>query len=282
MPIAYPAILETRSVGVQASWTDLEPMLYALGLGMAEDPLDDRELAFVDEGRLKVVPTFATIIASAAGPRPAGLNRALVLDGGRSLVLHQPLRPSGEVVMDGRIVDVVDKGEGRGAIITREVLIREADTLDEVATLTTSIFARGDGGFGGPSPVSAAPAARPSREPNLSIDIATRPNQALLYRLSGDRNPLHSDPAFAARAGFDRPILHGLCTYGICCRAILQTFADYDPAAITRFGARFSAPCFPGESITVDLWKDGNTLAFEARVKARNAIVIRNGRASLG
>jgi acyl dehydratase len=282
MPIAYPAILDSRNLNVRASWTDLEPMLYALGLGMAEDPLDERELAFVHERDLRVVPTFATIIASPVGPRPEGLNRALVLDGGRDLVLHRPLQPSGEVVMDGRIIDVVDKGEGRGAIITREVLIRDAVTLDSVATLTTSVFARGDGGFGGPSPSSAPAAVRPSRSPDISVDVATRPNQALIYRLSGDRNPLHSDPAFAARAGFDRPILHGLCTYGICCRAILQTFADYDPAAITSFGARFSAPCFPGEIISVDLWKDGAALTFEAQVKSRAAVVIRNGRATLG
>jgi acyl dehydratase len=114
------------------------------------------------------------------------------------------------------------------------------------------------------------------------VDIATRPNQALIYRLSGDRNPLHSDPDFAAKAGFERPILHGLCTYGICCRAVLQSYADFDPAAIRRFAARFSSPTFPGDTLSVAFWRMGDELFFEARVNERGVTVIKNGRALLG
>jgi len=114
------------------------------------------------------------------------------------------------------------------------------------------------------------------------VDIQTLPNQALIYRLSGDRNPLHSDPEFAKRAGFPRPILHGMCTYGITCRAVLQTYAEYDAARFKSHAARFSSPVFPGETITVDLWKDATVISFEARVKSRNVTVIKNGKTELG
>jgi acyl dehydratase len=145
-----------------------------------------------------------------------------------------------------------------------------------------STFARGDGGFGGPSDGAPEPHKTPERAPDMSVDIPTRPDQALIYRLSGDRNPLHSDPDIASAAGFPRPILHGLCTYGITCRAVLQTYADYDPAAIKHHAARFSSPVFPGETVSVDLWRDGDEVSFEARVKDRGVTVIRNGLSRLG
>jgi acyl dehydratase len=161
------------------------------------------------------------------------------------------------------------------------VVVNESTWTDEkgekAATLTMSMFYRGDGGFGGPTEGQPEPHAVPTRAPDLSVDIATRPDQALIYRLNGDRNPLHSDPQFAKGAGFPRPILHGLCTYGITCRAVLQNVLDYDAEQILSHQVRFSAPVFPGDVITVDLWKDGKQISFEARVKARNATVIRNG-----
>ncbi len=151
-----------------------------------------------------------------------------------------------------------------------------------MATLRSSIFARADGGFGGPADGEAPPHAVPDRTPDLSLDFPTRPDQALLYRLNGDRNPLHADPAFAKLVGFPRPILHGLCTFGITCRAVLQGFTGFDPAPIKRHQARFSAPVFPGETVTVDLWQDGEAVSFEAKVKDRQAVVIRNGLSVLG
>jgi acyl dehydratase len=281
MPISYPEILNFKTVDVAFSWTDRDSMLYALGTGMGEDPLHERELAFVYERNLKVLPTFATIVARAADPGPLPINSLLVLDGGRDLWIHRPLDGSASVVMDGRIMSAVDKGASKGAIITREVVIRDASTRAKIATLRSNLFARGDGGFGGPTDDGKETPVKPDRQPDRTVDIVTRPNQALLYRLSGDRNPLHSDPAVATKAGFDRPILHGLCTYAICCRAILESYADFDCTAIERLAARFAAPAFPGETISVDIWSSGRDLAFEARVKSRGATIVKYGQAVL-
>ena len=276
MAIKYPDILDIKSTGVAFEWSDKDVMLYALGIGMGADPLDIDELQFVSEKALKVMPTFATIIARAGDPQNVPLNRRLVLDGGRDLTIHRPLPVSARVILDGRIVDVADKGE-KGAIVTREVTIRDAQDNGEYASLITHVVARGDGGFGG-SPTSRRTAPEmPARAADVHVALPTRADQALLYRLCGDRNPLHSDPEVARSAGFDRPILHGLCTYGICCRAIVQSICDYDPARLRRFVASFSAPTIPGETVGVDIWREGSELFFEARAIERGARVVKNG-----
>ncbi|MEW6642900.1 MAG: MaoC/PaaZ C-terminal domain-containing protein [Pseudomonadota bacterium] len=286
MPIQYPEILRLKREGERYAWTDREVMLYAYGIGMGADPMDERELLFVNEAAyaarpLKVVPTFASVAAWGASPGDLGINRLLVVDGERDITFHKVLPVSAKITADSRVVAVYDKGKDKGAVITRETVLKD-EAGDRLATLVSSTFARGDGGFGGPSDGQPAPHAVPKRAPDRSVDITTRPDQALVYRLSGDRNPLHSDPEFARRAGFQRPILHGMCTYGLTCRAVLQTYADYDPAAFRRHAVRFSAPVFPGETVTVDLWKDGDVVSFEARVKARDVTVIRNGMTVLG
>jgi acyl dehydratase len=142
-------------------------------------------------------------------------------------------------------------------------------------------MARGDGGFGGPSGTGPRPHRPPQRDPDLSCDLSTRQDQALLFRLTGDRNPLHADPALASRAGFDVPILHGMCTYGVACRAILKTICDYDYTLIESFEARFTAPVLPGDTITTDMWQDGNVVSFRCSVKERDVIVLRNGKCTL-
>jgi acyl dehydratase len=277
MPIVYPDILNLSYKDVAFSWDDRDAMLYALGVGLGADPLDEQELSFVYEKKLRVLPSFATIVCRNAAPRPQGLNRALVLDGGRDLILHRPLSGAGSVLMDGRIVAVSDKGADKGAIIRREVVMRDSATGEKIATVFSDIVARGDGGFGGPCDSLQGYSEKPAREPDCRVAIPTRENQALLYRLSGDRNPLHSDPEFAERAGFERPILHGLCTYGICCRAVLQTFGAFDPAALKRLAARFSAPCLPGETVVVDFWEEGDEIHFEAHAKERAVTIIKSG-----
>jgi acyl dehydratase len=283
MPIAYPAILDLKTEGQAFAWRDRETMLYALGIGMGSDPLDMDELPFVYENNLKAVPTLATVVAWGAGPLgKTGINYLMVVHGEQSVTFHKPMPTEAQIIADSRIAGAYDKGPGKGAVIYTETVIKDAKSGEPIATLLGSTFARGDGGFGGPSDGAPTPHEVPSRAPDHSIDIPTRPDQALIYRLSGDRNPLHSDPSIATAAGFPRPILHGLCTYGITCRAVLQTYADYDPAKIKSHAVRFSSPVYPGETITVDMWKDGDTISFEARVKARDVTVIKNGKTVLG
>ena len=283
MPISYPDILDITSEPKTASWTDRDSMLYALGIGMGQDPLNEDELKFVYESGLKAVPTMATCMAWGGGPSPGamGINYMLVVHGEQKVELHKPLPTEAEIATDGRVLGVYDKGPGKGAVIVVETTMTDSRNGDKLATLTSSIFARGDGGFGGPSEGAPEPHQVPDRAPDVSLDFPTKPDQALVYRLSGDRNPLHSDPAIAKMAGFPRPILHGLCTYGVTCRAVLQAFCDFDPAKIKSHAIRFSAPVFPGETITVDLWKDGDVVSFEARVKERGLTVAKNGKTEL-
>jgi acyl dehydratase len=286
MPINYDELMALKNLGQKFAYSDREVMLYAYGIGMGADPLDEKELAFVNEATaiarpLKVVPTFASVAAWGAGPGEMNLNRVMVVDGERDITFHRPLAVAANLLVDSRVLAVFDKGKDKGAVIRHQTVLKN-DNGEELATLVASRFARGDGGFGGPSEGQPEPHNVPTRAPDRSVDISTRPDQALIYRLCGDRNPLHSDPEFARRAGFPKPILHGMCTFGITCRGILQTYADYDPAAFRQHAARFSSPVYPGETVTLDMWKDGNVISFEAKVKAREAVVIRNGKAVLG
>jgi acyl dehydratase len=288
MPIYYPDILSQQSEPATFSYGDKDVMLYALGIGLGADPMDERELAFVYEKDLKVVPTVATVLAWGLGRRsrlPEGLresqiNYLMVVHGEQKVELMKPLPPSGTFTATSRTIGAFDKGKDKGAVVVGETTWTDA-AGEVVAVLTGSTFARGDGGFGGPSEGAPEPHQVPDRAPDLSLDFPTRPDQALLYRLNGDRNPLHSDPDFARRAGFPRPILHGLCTYGITCRAILQGLIDYEADKIASHQVRFSAPVFPGETVTVDLWQEGQTVSFEARVKERAVTVIKNGKTVL-
>jgi acyl dehydratase len=289
MTIYYPDILDQKTAPCTFTYTDKDVMLYALGVGMGQDPMNPQELPFVYEKGLKVVPTAATVLSAGAraiagarptstkpGHRQSQINVLLLVHGEQKVELHRPLPASGTFTTEGRTIGAYDKGEGKGAVVVSETVWTD-EKGDKVATLTGSAFCRGDGGFGGPSEGAPEPHVVPTRAPDLSVDFATRPDQALLYRLNGDRNPLHSDPDFASRAGFPRPILHGLCTYGITCRAVLQAITDYDPDQILSHQVRFSSPVFPGETVTVDLWRDGKAISFEARVKSRNVTVIKNG-----
>lgn len=283
MTIKYPEVLDITSPSRAFSWTERDTILYALGIGLGADPLDERELRFVYERDLQAIPTLATVVAWAAGPtvEQMGLNAMLALHGEEKTELHRPLPSGGTITACGRVVSVFDKGAGKGATITWEVVLRDQESGDRIATLTTTCFARGDGGCGGSSEAAPEPHPIPGRPADVTLDIPTRPDQALLYRLSGDRNSLHADPEIAAKAGLPRPLLHGLCTYGITCRAVLQAFADFDPSRVKSHQARFSAPVFPGETIRVDLWRDGNIVSFEASAKERGVTVIKSGKSVL-
>ncbi len=286
MPIYYPDILDQGTKPRAFRYGDKDVMLYALGVGLGSDPLDEAELPFVYEKGLKVLPTAATVLAAGAGrgepsPRKPGHresapNFLMLVHGEQKVELHRPLPASGAFTAESRTIGAYDKGKDKGAILVNQTTWTD-DAGERVATLTSSSFCRADGGFGGPADGAPEPHRVPDRKPDLTVDIPTRLDQALLYRLNGDRNPLHSDPESARRSGFPRPILHGLCTYGITCRAVLQAITDFDPDQILSHQARFSAPVFPGETISVDLWRDGKAISFEARVGAREVKVIRNG-----
>jgi acyl dehydratase len=200
----------------------------------------------------------------------------MLVHGEQKVVLHKPLPNAGTFTISGRTLGAFDKGKDKGAVVVNESVWTDA-AGEKVATLVSSLFARGDGGFGGPAEGAPEPHKVPARAPDLSVDFATRPGQALLYRLNGDRNPLHAEPAFARQGGFAQPILHGLCTYGITCRAMLQAITDFNPDQILSHQVRFSSPVYPGDVVTVDLWRDGKQVSFEARVKARDVTVIKNG-----
>src|SRR3954468_3451973 len=285
MAIVYDELMALKNLGQKYSYGDREVMLYAYGIGLGADPMDEKELAFVNEAcaisrPLKVVPTFASVAAWGAGPGEMNLNRLLVVDGERDISFHKPLATAARITADSTVLEVFDKGKDKGVVISHQTVLRDEEG-EKLATLVASRFARGDGGFGGPSLAQPEPHRMPARNPDKTIDISTRPDQALIYRLCGDRNPLHSDPEFARRAGFPRPILHGMCTYGITCRGILQTYAEYDPAAFRQHAVRFSSPVFPGETVSMDLWKDGNVVSFEAKVKERGVTVIKSGKTVL-
>lgn len=283
MAINYEQLMATKSSGQEFTYTDRETMLYALGIGFGRDPMNTKELPFVYEKNLKTVPTMASVIAwGAGGMRESGINYLMVVHGEQKLTLHKPLPIATTISVDTRVVGVWDKGKDKGAILVGETVITDKKTGDKLCTMQGTTFARGDGGFGGPREGAPEPHKMPDRAADLTVEVDTRPDQALIYRLSGDRNPLHADPDIAKAAGFPRPILHGLCTYGTCCRAVISSpVCDYDATKITGFDVRFSSPVFPGETIAVDIWKDGNIASFRARVKERGVVVINNGKCTL-
>lgn len=286
MPIDYDDMMQVGATGLTARYDEKDVMLYALGVGMGRDPLNELELPFVYENNgLKVVPTFATVIARGEAPperqrmpQKSSINFALVVDGERRITIHKPLPSKCEVVADERYLDILDKGAGKGAVLIQERVVRQSSTQEKLFTIVSSIFARGDGGFGGHAHGGPELHTIPDRKPDLVRECDTRPDQALLYALSGDRNPLHRDPAFARMVGFPRPILHGLCSFGTACRAVLSTLAQYQPDRIRQFDVRFSKPVFPGETLVVELWQDGDVISYRAGVKERpGTVVLNNG-----
>jgi acyl dehydratase len=284
MALNYEHLMSLKRAGDRFKYGDRETMLYALGIGMGANPLDRNELPYVfEQPALKTVPSMATVLTRVPLLKDCGYDYTKVVHGEQLLTLHRPLPPEGELVADARVTAAYDKGPGKGAVIYTETAVRSAADGKPMFTLASSTFARGDGGFGGPAGPGPQPHAIPGRNPDATATLPTRQDQALLYRLNGDRNPLHSDPDLARRVGFRAPILHGLCTYGVACRAVLQTVAAYDHTMIFGFDVRFSAPVYPGEAIATDMWIDGKVVSFRCRIPEReNVVVINNGRCMLG
>jgi acyl dehydratase len=271
----YPEILSIEAEPAEFEYDDHYTMLYALGLGCGVEP---DELKFVYEKNLQALPTMAIMLGQGAGVflDKGGIDYTMIVHGEQRLTVHKPLPATGRMVSLSRLLSVVDKGSAKGALLNVESDVRDRDgTL--YATATSTLFCRGDGGFGGPTDGELTLRPVPDRAPDIEVAIPTLPQQAAIYRLSGDRNPLHIDPAMATHAGFKAPILHGLCTYGIAGRAILRACCDNDPARLASLDVRFSSPVYPGETITTRIWLDGNELSFECVIAERGVTVIKNG-----
>lgn len=282
MALNYDRLMSLKRTGDRFGYTDRETMLYAIGVGMSRDPYDENELAYTFErSKLKTIASMATVLQRVPLLKDCGYDYTKVVHGEQRLTLEKPLEPDGEISVDSRVLSAFDKGAGKGAIINTELVAKDAKTGEKLYTLVSTTFARGDGGFGGPSGSGLEAHAIPDRKPDLTAAAETRLDQALLYRLNGDRNPLHADPALAKRVGFPVPILHGLCTYGTACRTILREIAKYDHTRIRGFDVRFSSPVYPGETILTDIWVDGPVVSFRCRLKERDVTVINNGKCTL-
>ncbi|MBM88093.1 MAG: 3-alpha,7-alpha,12-alpha-trihydroxy-5-beta-cholest-24-enoyl-CoA hydratase [Gammaproteobacteria bacterium] len=263
------------------SYTEKDCILYALGVGMGLDPLDERCLRFVYEDGLKVLPSQSVIMAHPgfwAKQEDMGIDWVKVLHAGQEIIFHKPIPTSGTVEAKTRITEIADKGEKIGALIVSDRVVRDTETREEICTLITTILARGDGGFGGDRKSSTPkPDVVPAREPDEVCDLPTLAQQALIYRLSGDYNPLHASPNVARSAGFKAPILHGLCTFGVMTHALVKTCCGYDPNRFKRMRLRFSSPVYPGETIRTEIWNEGSHIAFRCKSLEQDKIVINNG-----
>lgn len=279
MPIDKDKAMAATFTSAEGSWNQDDVILYHLGLGAGLDkPTDAKELEYTYEKNLKALPSFGVIpVFDALGKGMGGtpgieVNFALVLHGEQDIEIHRPIPVAAQVVNQPRIAGIYDKG--KAALIIMEVETSEKGG-DKLFTNRFSIFARGEGGFGGDSGPKAGNVA-PDRAPDKVVESRTLPNQALLYRLSGDKNPLHADPEFAKLGGFDVPILHGLCSYGIVCKAVVDNMLDGDVARVARYQARFAGVLFPGETIVTSMWQQDDRILVNAKSKERDSAVISN------
>ena len=268
MPIDPSAVGATGGP-VERSWTSKDCLLYALGVGAGTE-----ELPFTYERGQQVLPTTCVVLgARGAVPmdKVGEINRTMLVHGEQGIELCAPLPPEGTVRTTGRIAGIYDKG--KGAVIVSETEARSAADDSVLFRTRSSVFIRGAGGFGGERGPSGPKNQAPERKPDHEVTYRTSVDQALLYRLSGDRNPLHSDPEFAKRAGFPKPILHGLCTYGFTGRALLHTLCGSDPARFKSMEGRFSKPVYPGQALTVAMWVDGTECLFQTRSDTGDVVI---------
>ena len=280
MPINVDEALGAELEPIEFSWTSSDIQLYHLGLGAGADPMDPRELRYLIDDTPQVLPTFGNVAASfhmteAPTVKFPGIDIELsrVLHASEAVTVPAPIPPSGTGRAVTKFTDIWDKG--KAAVIWSETTVTAPDGTP-LWTQKRSIFARGEGGFGGERGPSTSVEA-PARAPDVEVPLPILPQQALLYRLCGDRNPLHSDPEFAAAAGFPRPILHGLCTYGIACKAIVDNVLDGDVSQIHSYGARFAGVVFPGETLRASIWKEYDKLLATITAPSRDDATVLSG-----
>jgi acyl dehydratase len=281
----YDAVKNWAFEPVVQTYTPRDSMLYALGLGFGADALDRGQLKYVYEKDLQTVPTMATVLGSPGfwwrDPR-TGADWVKLVHGEQRIRVFKPLPAGTTVVAQNRVMSITDKGAGKGTMVVIRREIKDQPTGELLAEVVHGTFLRGDGGYsagsGSSDPGPAALPSPPDAGPAFEVDLATLGQQALIYRLSGDYNTLHADPDIAQEAGFSRPILHGLCTYGIAAHAVLRAVTNYDATRIKAFAVRFTAPVYPGETIKVQLWpRDSASFHVRARIDARNTVVLNNG-----
>lgn len=288
MSLDVSQLLARRFPVVRHTYTAFDTVRYALSVGLGMAPTDARELRYVHEeceGGLRVMPAMASVLAYAGhwSRDPAlGLDWKRILHGEQRMQLHRPLAAAARVVAETRITDIVDKGEGRGALLCATRQILDEDDHAPVATVTMVTFARGDGGRGGSGPGPAPLAALPQRVPDHVVERPTSPQGALLYRLQGDLNPLHADPAVAAQAGYPRPILHGLSFFALATDGVITHACDADPGTVRELSVRFTAPVFPGETLRTEVWREGTQARYRTSVPARGVVVLDRGTVGFG
>ena len=278
MPINPEKALGADLGTTEGQWSQDDVILYHLGLGAGNPPTDPNEIEYTYEGNLKVLPSFGVIpvfgaLGALDGVPGLEFNPAMLLHGEQDLVIHKPLPTEASITSTGRVVGVYDKGKAALVVVETETADAGGDPL---FTNRFSLFIRGEGGFGGEGGPKAGNDA-PDRAPDHVVESATLPQQALIYRLSGDKNPLHVDPAFAALGGFDTPILHGLCTFGVVCKAVVDSVLGGDVTKVARYQVRFAGVVFPGETIVTSVWRDGDKkLLLQATTKERQSPAITN------
>ena len=280
MPL-NPEAVGSKGDPVERSWNSKDGLLYALGVGAGVQDPTGFELEFTTENskdvQQRILPTFGVIIGMAGGgamSKVGSFNPAMLVHGEQSITLNKELPVEGKVTVQGEVIGVYDKGSG--GVIETQSEAKDAASGEVLFTTKSAVFIRGEGGFGGDRGPSKK-AEFPDRKPDHEVTYETRADQALLYRLSGDRNPLHSDPEFAKLAGFPKPILHGLCTYGFTGRALLHSLCGGDPSKFKHMEGRFSKPVFPGDTLTVKMWVDGNEALFQT-VTQNGDVVLDQGR----
>ncbi|MFY2834659.1 MaoC/PaaZ C-terminal domain-containing protein [Achromobacter xylosoxidans] len=283
-------LLARHFAPIEHRYTRRDTALYALGVGLGAHPADERELRYVYEGAdgeaLLALPTMANVLAYPgfwAREPDSGIDWRRLVHAEQEIRLHAPLPAAASVVGLNRISGLWDKGEGKGALLRQTREIRDAATSVLLATVTQLSLLRGDGGFGpgGSDGAPPAPHPMPERAPDAVCDLPTLPQAALLYRLSGDLNPLHADPRVARAAGFDRPILHGMATMGVAAHAVLREVLDYQPGRLAGMRLRFTSAVYPGDTLRNEIWVDGNTATLRTSALERNVVVLNHCRIDL-
>jgi acyl dehydratase len=282
LPIDPRHLIALRARAERVSYTPRDAILYALGIGFGHGPDHLRQLPLVFEGAgLRVAPTFASAIARSPFLTGCGWDESRLVSASERLTLHRPLPPAATLLLDSEVTAVHDLGKEQGALVITQSIARGAADEQPLFTVQRGILARGDGGFGATLGTLPPVHPIPARPADLRCELEIRPEQALVYRFSGDLNPIHVDPQAARRAGLPGPVLQNLCTFGVACRGVLETICELDPTLITGFEARYAGDVYPGDGLLLELWQDANILSFRASVPTRTRTVLDNGRCTL-